>query len=106
MNKDGTSKLSEIKQLDFSLDRQNIIVFPNPAKDELFVSMKPFTGRSANIQIFDSHAVRKAVFQLDEAGEELLRIPLDGYRNGIYMMLIQAEGKRKIARRFIVEKLY
>jgi len=102
---DGTVRYSESKLIDFELDVNAIVLFPNPANDELFVNLKNIEGQAANIQVFNQLGQQLASRDLDQVGNEALRFDLNDYKSGVYFMSIKVAEQRMITKRFVVSRL-
>ena len=102
--KDGTEILSPIYEVAFDLNLDDLVVFPNPAKDKIFVNLKKFLGKKVIIKMYDARGILQTERKLDKVVNELLRISLGDYNNGFYMMSIEVEGQKRVLEKVIIEK--
>ena len=99
---DGSEILSPIYEVEFDLD--DLVIFPNPAKQRVHINLKNFIGENAVIQIYDGRGVLHEQRELDEIENDLLEIDLNNYNNGLYMVSIKADGQKRIVEKLIIEK--
>ncbi len=102
--KDGTHQYSPIRQVKIS-DIEDFGLFPNPAQEEVMISLKGYEGRQTTVQL------------IDQLGHVLLEEQVDGnspnhhiglrdFRNGFYAVWIFAERRRPIGKCLIINKMY
>ncbi len=103
---DGTIINSNTYTVDFELDLNSFVIFPNPAQDEIHINLKPFAGKQALIQIFNAQGVLVKTHQVDEASTYPERIDLNGIVNGLYLMSVKLEGHRLMTQPFNIKKTY
>lgn len=103
---DGTEILSNVFEVEFDLDLMEFSVFPNPAKDRVYVNLKSFEGKKGNIQIYDARGVLMEERNIDAIQNNLEAFDVKKYVNGLYLIAIKIEGQRLITRQFLVKNLY
>ena len=106
VTKDGTEMYSEIFELDFDIALDEFSIFPNPAGDEVFVNLKPFLSKDIKIQIVDARGILMLEKEIQNAEEDLEKIDLQKFTNGLYLMVLKVEGRKIITRPLVVSKLY
>ena len=80
--------------------------FPNPANDQLFINLKEFAGKKASIMISNQFGGVVSVQEIDELSNELVRIDLSDYINGMYIIRTKIDRHKIISEKFMVNKLY
>ena len=98
---DGTEILSPIYEIEFDVDLNDLVVFPNPAKEKVFINLKNFIGKNAVIQVYDARGVLYENRILDEIENDLLEIDLKNYHNGLYMISIKVEGRNRMVEKVV-----
>ena len=80
-------------------------IFPNPTQGEFYLELSKLEGKEVFIEIFN--AVGKPVFReiIPEAAGSLHRIEAEGWLDGMYFVVIRADGMRTKTRRLMVSKL-
>jgi len=101
---DGTYYYSPTKKVYFKIDFSKIVVFPNPANEKIHISLKSFTGKKGDIEIYNS------LGQL-QYNQQYLSIPLfpvgvdvSNYVPGIYTISVKVENHKTLVRQFVVSK--
>jgi len=104
--KDGTEIYSNIFEVEFDLDVEEFSVFPNPAKEMIYVNLKSFAGAKGKIQIYDARGTLMEERNIDSISTYPERFEVKKYVNGLYLVSIKVEGQRLITRQILVENLY
>ncbi len=79
---------------DVNIDDIDIIVFPQPACDNVFIQSSEFLGLSSVlIELYNSAGSKVATF-IDTEGNSKIEIPLAGLPSGIYFARITFDEKR------------
>ena len=104
--KDGAEIYSNIFEVEFDLDLEEFSVFPNPAKDMVYVNLKSFEGKKGKIQIYDARGVLKQERNIESIQSHPERFDVKNYVNGLYLISIKVEGQRLITRQIVVNNLY
>jgi len=73
-------------------DLKKIIVYPNPAKDDLNIKI-PFSNAKMNIEILDN--LGKSILQKSISNQNS-KIDVSKYNPGIYFMKIEIDGVEKV----------
>ena len=86
---DGTFKYTSIETVRFLLDLNKLNIFPNPAQENLFVTMKPYAGKQGLLTLRNQFG--QVVKQLNLKGiqEDLLQIDISQLDNGLYFMNVE-----------------
>lgn len=100
---DGTEILSPTYEVVFDLNLDDLVVFPNPAKQQVFINLKKFIGKNAQVQLYDARGVLMKNLDLENIENNLLEIDLTNYNNGFYMISIKVEGQKRIVEKLIIE---
>jgi hypothetical protein len=96
---DGKFSYSNIDEITFNLNANNVIVYPNPAKNILTVQSN-FKGEKLNISITDL-AGRK-ILQTIKQNNQLIEIPITGLKTGFYLIKIN-DGITSVSKKIIKE---
>ena len=96
---DGKFSYSNIDKVTFNLNANNVIVYPNPAKDILTVQSN-FKGEKLNITITDL-AGRK-ILQTNKQNNRLIEIQIPDLRAGFYLLKIN-DGISLVSKKIIKE---
>ncbi|MFK7979295.1 MAG: T9SS type A sorting domain-containing protein, partial [Saprospiraceae bacterium] len=98
----GEFQYSPIRKEAFHLDENTITLYPNPAKDELWINLGEFSKASGNVSIYNMLG-QKVTHKVLTDGDKQLRFNVADYENGLYYLTIEAKGNRSITKRFVIE---
>lgn len=99
---DGNSIVSEVRRVDFSLDRNDLNVFPNPANDFVFIFRETYAGQPATIRVSNATGIVLKHLEFDALPSEPVRLDVGNLPEGFYQISLQAEGFREIVKKLIV----
>jgi len=84
--------------------QEELVLFPNPARDQLFLTMSDLEGK-VNIKIYNTLGHLEKDIPEIKANAESIAIDLNGFENGMYWLSCSIANKPPINKRFIVEHL-
>ena len=87
------------------IDESKITLFPNPALNTLNIRTYALKDKKATIQIFNTFGQQIQELPTKVFMNDFETIDVSNYENGLYLMMIQAENRRIISKRFLVENL-
>jgi len=100
----GQAVVSNIREEKYLLDPASITLYPNPVVYDLNLKIGDFSDLEGTIQIYSQTG--QQVFEKTLSAEDKhLRIDVNGFKNGMYFLIIDAKNKKPIERQFIVENL-
>lgn len=111
----GSSRVSEISvESEEEFDRTRLAteseylgqfeVFPNPANNEVFVSLNVFAGRAAQISIMHTLGQLLEVRNIDALPQGKIRMDLSNLTTGVYLVRMEVEGEQEMTKRLVVNK--
>ena len=103
---DGNTVFSAIQVVNFQVDLDRLIVFPNPAKEFLQLQLPEFIGQSVSIQLVDAFGQLQYKLAIETVATDLITIPLTDFANGMYYLQISVAGQKSINRKVIINRLY
>jgi hypothetical protein len=102
---DGSFFYSNIRRVNFEIDFEEVIVYPNPAEDNIHIALRDFAGKTGTIEIYNNLGQRMK-------GRDYISFPaapavfdVSGFTNGMYLISIKVENHRRFTKKFIVNKL-
>lgn len=103
---DGTSQLSEVRTVLIEHDVVAYTLFPNPAKEDLYISLREHTGKAGAISIYNhlGHVVMER--PLDVIPHHPIHFDLRKYVNGLYTIRVKVEDRRQQSSHFVINRLY
>lgn len=102
--KNGDTRMSEIRPVFLAIDLDQVQLFPNPAFDEAFVTLRAFAGRSIELALVDVLGVTRWNTSLEDAPDQPYRLELSGLTNGSYRLVIQPAGVKAQSRALIITR--
>ncbi len=88
--------------LDFGSD---LVLYPNPARDRIHLRFPSISGKTSQVQVFNTFGQRVHLFSNISFEKETISIDLGRFENGVYLMAVQVDGLALVSRRFVVEHL-
>ena len=102
---DGSIRYSAVRKLEYPVLEKEILLFPNPAINEIYIQLSAFQGESVVLEINNALGIKMMDVDVDNCTLTPLRINLSDFENGMYIIsVIQKSGKRK-SQWFLVERL-
>lgn len=101
--KDGEVAYSEVKTINFP-DLVDFVLFPNPASDFVKVNLETEVGEPVTITIYNNLGVLIKTFRVDEVYGKYYQMDIQELREGHYIVWINREGKRPVAKTLMVGK--
>ena len=80
------------------LSADAVTAFPNPASDQLFVSLKGFSGFDVDIIMYNALGQEMTRVEVLGADDNPVLIPTGNFRSGIYTVYAVAGGAKKAMR--------
>lgn len=74
-----------------SIDRSQIKIYPNPAKDEFYVYLKDFTIGKVNVQVYDMTG-KLVVSEERFSPDSRIPVSTKDFENGVYVVKLQGLG--------------
>ncbi len=102
---DGSYRYSASKKVHFDWDMTMVNLFPNPATSEIFLSIKDYAGRSAQLEIYNSLGVLMMTKNFESLPEEAIRFETEGFVGGVYSIRIKIDDLKQMNKLFIVNPL-
>ncbi|MCP4121125.1 MAG: hypothetical protein GY751_05180 [Bacteroidetes bacterium] len=102
----GSVEFSDEKVVEFPFDLEEFTLFPNPATNEVFISLKKYTGLKAHIQQYNFHGQLTQELRISELPDTPIRLNLNGMTNGLYTITVQIEGKPRISKKLVLNRMY
>ena len=96
---DGRSSYSNIVEITFNLAANNIIVYPNPAKDILNIQSN-FKGEKLYINVTDISG--RKILQTAQQNNQLIHIPVTNLKTGFYLLQV-SDGVNSVRKKIIKE---
>jgi hypothetical protein len=101
---DGTSRISDIREVAFDLDVNKFVIYPNPTADDFFVNMKDFVGNAGTISIHNSLGQTVYTQQLEVITADPVRITTSNLAPGVHAVTVQIDDKKVMTELLIVVK--
>ncbi len=77
-------------------------IFPNPVKDKLHIEYEiPADAASADVFVFTINGVQMGTYALNLESNQL-DVPAEAWPDGLFIMTMVVDGKKKVTQRFIV----
>jgi len=104
VNSTATSRTAT--PLTINTDVAPIVVFPNPAKEEVFVNLKSYIGKTANIQVVNTFGQVVQEVAIDKVSTQTIRLDVSNFQTGLYHLSIQVDNSNIITKKVLVSRQY
>ncbi|MEM6965223.1 MAG: PA14 domain-containing protein [Bacteroidota bacterium] len=99
---DGSFNYSSIRRLEFDIDFEKVVVFPNPTNHLINVTLVDFSGKEGTVEIYNALGQRQLIRSYVSIPSVPVQVNVDKYVPGIYTISIKVENYRRIVRQFVV----
>ena len=103
---DGSFDYTEVKAVDFTIDLEGISAFPNPAQDELFISVKPLIGKAGTLTMLNQYGQVVRSIELENIESDILRINTSEFSNGLYYLNVATKEQKAFTKKVMIHRLY
>ena len=101
--RDGKALISDVKTVTLS-SFNDVVIYPNPASDKVFVSLKKYEDANVKILIYNTLGTLEKQFNVTNSSNECIELDLENLKTGHYFMRIVAPGKRDIVKALMIGK--
>ncbi len=101
---EGTSNFSNILEINNQQSEDRLLLYPNPAMDEVRVDLSSYAGEPANIQIHNAFGQPMITELVDELTTQPLRFDLQNLRAGTYSLTAKVGEYKRMSRILVVVK--
>jgi len=102
---DGSVRYSGLKKINFQLELEEVVIFPNPANEDLYINLKAYAGLSAEITIYNQLGERLDMQSIESLTEEPVRFDVGAYNSGMYFIDVKVDDLKRKSFRFVKGKL-
>ena len=103
---DGTFIYSNVVEVSFDVDPLKVVVYPNPTVEQINISLVEYAGRQGSLKIANALGQLMHEVSFEEIPVAPVQIELDqAYDAGTYMIMVTVEGRKPVAKLFIVSEL-
>ncbi|MEM1322608.1 MAG: Ig-like domain-containing protein [Bacteroidota bacterium] len=99
---DSSFVFSNTERVILDFDVNSFVLFPNPAKDEVYVNFREFAGQQATIEIKDQVGILVYSQRIEELPEVPVRFDLGRFHDGVYYLSFSIKGTKRFSRKLVV----
>ena len=101
--RNGNVAYTEVKKVN-NPKIEGFTIYPNPANEEAWIDLKSFEGRHVTLVVSDiaGKTLRQQV--IEKAGSAPMQLDISHLQTGLYLVKIQAQGKRVMMRKLQVAR--
>jgi len=103
---DGTTEYTEIEKVNFGIDLDNFSIYPNPATNDLFLSLKGMEDKKVAIQLINSFGQVLKNIAIEKVVDTNIQLSIQTIPNGFYQVVVKPEGHKPLTHKLIIEKTY
>ncbi len=104
IHKDGSDRYSAIREVVFEADLSDFLLYPNPADDQLFVSLREFAGNKGTVYIYNSLGLVMMERELSVIPDQPIRFNTRQFDAGAYTVSIKIDGGKRLTKLFVITK--
>ncbi len=101
---DHTSLIINEEEAQANSISREILVYPNPASNNLYMDLSQFMGEAGSLLIYNIQGTPVTRYYFDAEHEALVHIPIDNLHNGVYLLNIELRGAHLKTQRLIITK--
>ena len=99
--RDGKALISDTQTVMLT-NFNDVVVYPNPANDKVFVSLKKYADGDVKILIYNALGVIEKQFNISNTSNQAIELDLENLKTGHYFMRIVAAGKRDVVKTLMI----
>ncbi len=99
---DGTYFYSNTRRVNFEIDFDDVIVYPNPTDNLINIALRDFAGKTGTIEIYNSLGQRMTGRDYQSFPTIPAVFDVSNYVNGIYTISIKVENHKRFTKKFAV----
>ena len=88
------------------LPEKGITVFPNPARDEVFLDLRDYYEKEVDVVIYNTMSREAYRKHIPRVSKDLEKIPLDNFTNGVHIINVNGKGIRPSSKKLIISRFY
>ena len=101
--KDGTKQVSEFKSVRYD-GSNGVRLFPNPATNTVDIDLSQYQGLDVSIYMYNALGKQVNFKLLPNVGVQPIKIDLDGFTNGTYVVRFAVKGKKDVIKKLMISK--
>ncbi len=104
VHQDGSYRYSEMQEVDFSDLQEDLLLFPNPAKEEFWVKLNRYHGESGMLQIHNVYGQLIAQRKVEEWTRKGMSFDLTDYSSGVYFVSLKLNNYKILTGQLVVSE--
>lgn len=77
-------------------------IFPNPAKDQVNITLTEWAGKAVDIQLFDELGRLVKTIQIDQVEDNTLQIDTNNFAQGVYILSVQSGNESAQIKKLVI----
>lgn len=102
---DGSIRYSNMQHLMFNNQAEKMLVYPNPAAGEVFLSLQTEISAPEALVIFNQLGQAVQQIKLSEVPATPIRLEVDGLKDGMYQVVLYMKGGKILSQKLVLAKL-
>ena len=103
---DDSFKYSPVQQVNFTIDLEQVSVYPNPVREALLINLKQYLGAKGQLTLSNQFGQTIQQIDLTTINQEVATINTSDIENGVYYLNIQVDGYRVLSEKILVQRFY
>ncbi|MFK8004958.1 MAG: FG-GAP-like repeat-containing protein [Saprospiraceae bacterium] len=102
---DGNHFYSKIRRVEFDINFDNVLIYPNPTEEKLHAEMRDFAGMEGTVEIYNTFGQKVLERKYLSFPSQAMQFDVSGLVSGLYTISFKVENHKRFSKKFIVSKL-
>ena len=101
---DGSYYFSKIRRLNFNIDFENVLLYPNPTDHVIYAEMRDFAGKQGKVEIYNAFGQKIMERNYQSIPMINMKFDVSDFVSGLYTISFEIENHKRFTKKFIVNK--
>ena len=102
----GSFAYTPVQSVVFGIDLAGISIFPNPAREALFINLGLQDGLQADLTMTNHLGQEVKALKVESMDNQLIQLNTADLLNGLYYLNISVEGQKSFTKKVLINHLY
>ncbi len=102
--KDGTQSYSNVASANFVKNTNDVLVYPNPATDEYYMTLRTFAGKNLTFYVSNKLGQVVQTHQLEKVSLNPYRFSSENLQSGVYFIRIEMDGISFDTKKLVIQR--
>jgi len=102
--KNGDFYYSKIRRVNFDIDFENVLLYPNPTENVIYAEMRDFTGKQGKVEIYNAFGQKMLERNYQYIPSVNMKFDVSDFVSGMYTISFEVENHKRFTKKFVVSK--